>query len=199
MNVSEAISQRRSIRKFEDRPVPRELVEKMLYAATLAPSGKNAQPWRFIVLEGRKKDEVVDILERSVASLKEAGIPTGSAENSARIMRRAPTVILVLNPRRTSQDFKDRWDQAGCLVDTQSVGAAIQNMLLQATALGLGTLWICDVFYAESEICGHFGTSDELLAGVAVGYPAEAPVPRPRKPWQEVTTWLGSHFDCNNQ
>lgn len=199
MNVFEAIAERRSIRKFEDRPVPRELIEKVLQAATLAPSGKNAQPWRFIVLEGRKKDEVVDILERSVASLKEAGIPIGSSENSARIMRQSPVVILVLNPRRTAQDFKDRWDQLGCLVDTQSVGAAIQNMLLQATALGLGTLWICDVFYAETEICRHFGTSDELLAGVAVGYPREAPAPRPRKSWQEVTTWLGSYFDCNNQ
>lgn len=190
MDVFEAISQRRSIRKFEDRPVPRELIEKILHAAILAPSGKNAQPWRFIVLEGEKKDEVVDILERSVASFKEAGMQTGSAENSARIMRQSPVVILVLNPRRTTQDFKDRWEQLGCLVDTQSVGAAIQNMLLQATALGLGTLWICDVFYAQDEICRHFGTNDELLAGVAVGYPAESPSPRPRKPWQEVTTWL---------
>ncbi len=189
MDISQAISQRRSIRRFEDKPVPRELIEKILHAATLAPSGKNAQPWRFIVLEGKKKDEVVDILERSVASLKEAGIPTGSAENSARIMLRAPVAILVLNPRRTAKDFEDRWDQLGCLVDTQSVGAAIQNMLLQATALGLGTLWICDVFFAEREILRHFDTSDELIAAVSVGYPAEAPSPRPRKSWQEVTTW----------
>lgn len=56
MDISQAISQRRSIRRFEDKPVPRELIEKILYAATLAPSGKNAQPWRFIVLEGKKKD-----------------------------------------------------------------------------------------------------------------------------------------------
>ncbi|MGI6667008.1 MAG: nitroreductase family protein [Bacillota bacterium] len=195
MDVSEAISQRRSIRKFDDRPVPREMIEKMLHAATLAPSGKNAQPWRFIVLEGEKKDEVVDILERSVTSLKEAGLPTGSAEYSARTMRRAPVAIFVLNPRRTAQEFKDRWDQLGCLVDTQSVGAAIQNMLLQATALGLGTLWICDVFFADSEIGRYFDTGDELIAAVSVGYPAETPAPRPRKSWQEVTTWLGGPAD----
>jgi nitroreductase len=52
METMEAISRRRSIRRFTDAPVPRELVEKVLAAEILAPSAKNRQPWRFIVLEG---------------------------------------------------------------------------------------------------------------------------------------------------
>lgn len=75
-------------------------------------------------------------------------------------------------------------------VDTQSVGAAIQNMLLQAEELGLGTLWICDVFFAEQEINTFVGRHDELVATVAVGYRGEDPAARPRKIWQQVTTWL---------
>jgi len=76
------------------------------------------------------------------------------------------------------------------LVNTQSIGAAIQNMLLAAEAAGLGTLWICDVLVAEDELAAWLGRTDELVAAVAVGYADEAPPARPRKSWREVTDWL---------
>jgi nitroreductase len=61
MNVLEAVAQRRSIRKFRDAPVPDEVIEQILHAATLAPSGKNRQPWRFYVVKtcGRKSSSTL--------------------------------------------------------------------------------------------------------------------------------------------
>ena len=87
MKVGEAMSKRRSIRKFKAEPVPRRLVEEMLEAATLAPSGKNAQPWEFIVLEGEEKDEIADLVIAGAAKVEEMGYNSGSARNSARIIR----------------------------------------------------------------------------------------------------------------
>lgn len=190
MDVMQAISERRSIRQFQDKPVSKELIEAMLEAAIKAPSGKNAQPWRFVVLEGPKKDEVVDILTARVATLNAEGVKTGSAENSARIMRQAPVLIVIFDPYLTAEQDHNGWTRISSLVHTQSVGAAIQNLLLAATSAGLGTLWICDVLTAEKEIGELLGVKEELVAAVSLGYAGESPAPRARKPLQEVTKWV---------
>jgi len=190
VNVLEAIANRRSIRKFKNLPVERTHIEEILHAATLAPSGKNKQPWYFTVLQGEKKDQAVDILETSVRSMQEKGQQTGSAEWTAQVMHQAPVCIFIHNPYFTPEDDHNGINRYFSLVDTQSVGAAIQNMLLTAEKLGLGTLWICDVFFAECELNEYLGRSDEMIAAVSIGYPEECPAPRPRKSWQEVTDWL---------
>ena len=76
------------------------------------------------------------------------------------------------------------------VVNLQSIGAAIQNMLLAAVELGVGSLWICDVFYAYRELTAWLGETHQMIAAVSFGYPDEAPGPRPRKPVSEVTTWV---------
>lgn len=76
------------------------------------------------------------------------------------------------------------------VVDIQSIGAAIQNMLLAAQALGLGSLWICDVFYAYEELINWLDETSQMIAAVSFGYPDEQPAARPRKPINEVTRWI---------
>ena len=63
-------------------------------------------------------------------------------------------------------------------------------MLLAAQELGLGSLWICDVFAAYEGLCRWLGEKSALIAAVSLGYPAESPSARPRKPVSEVTRWL---------
>lgn len=190
MEVMQAIADRRSIRRFEDRPVSRELIEKVLDAGIKAPSGKNKQPWRFYVLQGTKKDELIDIMERGLAQAKAEGRNTGSAENSARIMRQAPVLIMVVESDWTLAEQGGRMGRALNLVDIQSIGAAIQNMLLAAIDLGLGSLWICDVLHAADEMAAFLGLKGGVVAAVSLGYPAESPAARSRKPMDEVVTWV---------
>lgn len=194
MQIGEAISLRRSIRKFKTDPLPRELVEQILEAATLAPSGKNGQPWEFIVLEGSDKDKLADLMISGAEQVEAMGYNSGSSKNTARVIKEAPVTVMVFNPRQIkqnsgSEDFNRIW----WTVDTQSVGAAIQNMLLKAVELELGSLWICDVFVAEEQISAWLGREDEMMAAVALGWPDENPAPRPRKPWQQVTQWKTRH------
>ncbi|HHX28602.1 MAG TPA: nitroreductase [Firmicutes bacterium] len=190
MEVMQAIADRRSIRRFEDRPVSRELIEKVLDAGIKAPSGKNKQPWRFYVLQGTKKDELVGIMERGLVQAKAEGRNTGSAENSARIMRQAPVLIMVVESDWTLAEQGGRMGRALNLVDIQSIGAAIQNLLLAAIDLGLGSLWICDVLHAADEMAAFLGLKGGVVAAVSLGYPAESPAARSRKPMDEVVTWV---------
>jgi nitroreductase len=76
------------------------------------------------------------------------------------------------------------------MVDTQSIGAAIQNMLLAAQDVGLGTLWMCDVWLAYQQLSAWLGESGQLVAAVALGYPDEYPAARLRRPLSEVVRWF---------
>jgi nitroreductase len=106
-------------------------------------------------------------------------------------MEKAPVTIFVFNDDLESADQPySIYDLIGNSVEVQSIGAAIQNLLLAAHDMGLGTLWICDVFYAYQELCAWIGETHQLVAAVAVGYPDEEPNARPRKGVDEVTRWM---------
>ena len=170
--------------------MPGELIEKLLALTVKAPSGKNIQPWRFVVIEGQKKQVLVNLLKKGAHTLQQQGINVGSCEWTAESMEQAPVIIMIYNGEgQPGHDFNgiNRYQWS---VNIQSIGGAIQTLLLAATALGLGTLWICDVFFAEKQISELLGRRDEMVAAVAVGYPAQSPEARPRKDWREVTSWF---------
>jgi nitroreductase len=149
MNTLDAIAARRSIRRFRDEPVSDEDLRTILAAAVQAPSGKNAQPWRFVVVQGEHRAEMVRLMRQGIARQEGLGRGVGSAVGSARIMEQAPVTVFVLNASGLHPWLAHSVGESfGNLVDVQSVGAAIQNMLLAAQDLGLGSLWICDVFFA---------------------------------------------------
>jgi F420 biosynthesis protein FbiB-like protein len=190
MHTMEAIAARRSIRRFKPDPIPDEALRAILNAAIQAPSGKNRQPWRFVVVRGEARAEMVRLMRDAVAQAEARGEDTGSAKWSANVMEQAPVTVFISNPdgvrpwllRSIDQSFSE-------LVDTQSIGAAIQNMLLAALDLGLGSLWICDVLFAYEELSGWLGETGELIAAVSFGYPDESPGPRPRKAIEDVVVW----------
>jgi nitroreductase len=191
MEVSQAIKERRSIRKFKEDPVPIGLLSKILEAGTLAPSGKNKQPWKFYVVQGEKRSEMIQAMQRGMDRLSKMGISTGSAKFTLRVMETAPVTIFVFNPTSRHPLLKrDTLEVYTDIVDIQSIGAAIQNMLLTALDLGLGTLWICDVFFGYEELCEWLGEKGQMIAAVSIGYPDASPSARPRKPVEAVTEFL---------
>jgi nitroreductase len=191
VNTLDAIAARRSIRKFKSDPLPGETLQAILTAATQAPSGKNRQPWRFVVVKGDKRAEMVCVMREGIAKAKAQGENPGSSVWSANVMEQAPVTVFVFNPRGTHPWLAHSVDQMfNDVVDIQSIGAAIQNMLLAAQDLGVGSLWICDVFYAYEELCTWLGEKGQMIAAVSLGYADESPEARSRKPVGEVTRWL---------
>jgi nitroreductase len=171
--------------------LPDEIIRALLKAATQAPSGKNRQPWRFVVVRPDKRDEMVRIMREAIGRMKAQGMDTGSSEWTARVMEQAPVTIFVVNANEENADRERTFlDVLMNSVDVQSIGAAIENLLLAAQDMGIGTLWICDVFYAYRELCVWLGETHQMVAAIALGYPDEQPQARPRKSVDEVTRWL---------
>ena len=104
MTVEEIVKTRRSIRKYKDTPVPKELIEQVLKAGMAAPSSKNRQPWKFLVVSGQAKDDALRTMEEGLKRERlDPLIPKsapfiGGSEYTLKIMKEAPVVIFVVNP-----------------------------------------------------------------------------------------------------
>lgn len=194
---NDPIFTRRSIRRFLKREVSAELITKMLEAAIQAPSAKNRQPWRFIVFGGEHKAEFESCMERGLLReetgetiLPRSGFGLPDAKNTLKIMREAPLLIAVVNTNGKSPFVPvDSDDRVTEICDTLSIGAAVQNMLLAAENLGLGTLWIANTCFAYPELTELLKTDGQLVGAVLVGYADEAPMPRPRKSIEEIVIY----------
>ncbi len=193
----QAIRDRRSIRAFLDTPVNRQDIEDILQSAVLAPSSKNRQPWKFVVVQGAAKTEMLKAFRTGVAR-EESGdalLPQSrkyieGAKYTIQILEQAPVVIFAINPlgKGVLADLTPE-ERVYETCNIQSLSAAVQNMLLAATEKGLGSLWICDIFFAYQELCAWLGDQGELIAAVAIGHPNETPNARPRKVLTDVVAW----------
>lgn len=147
MDVLEAIKARRSIRKYKKTPVPEEKLEKILDAGRLAPSARNSQPWKFIVLSDFQVKE-------KVAKLLAFG----------EFLTAAPLgIAVVVDPVMSSHPVED-----GSL--------AAYSMLLAAHSLGLGGCWI-NPSHNEEDVKETLGIprGERLISVISIGYPDEAP------------------------
>jgi nitroreductase len=181
MELDEAIRGRRSIRRYTDRPVSLDLVREVLEAGMWAPSAKNGQQWRFTVLTGEAKKGLKDLFrsELEALSAKFGMAEMGSSFSSCSIIEQAPVLIMVWNA-----------GEHGWETELQSVAAAIQNMLLKAYSLGLGSLWIGDILFAIDVLTKHLGKPWKLVAAVTLGWPESIPTARPRLTVDEVSEFL---------
>ena len=193
--LSEIVN-RRSIRSYRPKPVSKEDIETILQAGALAPSSKNRQPWRFTVATGTEKAAALAVMARGLAEeirrplLPESAQFLGGAERTLAVMEQAPAIIFVTNPLgRDPRQARTTDEWVFELCNAQSLGACLENMTLQAAALGLGSLWICDTFFAYDALNVWLGGQGTLAAALALGYAAESPPPRPRKPLEELVEW----------
>ena len=191
------IENRRSIRKYNPDEIERKLIDEIIYSASLAPSAKNRQPWKFIVYQGKEKDKLVDVMRHGINSEKmnhelmlEWAFAIPDAENTVRIMQEVPCLIAVLNTNQyTPFASIENEKRIVEISDSLSIGAAIENMILTATGYGLGTLWIANTCFAYNELMDFIGTDSQLTGIVAVGFADEAPAKRPRKPLEEIVEY----------
>lgn len=191
------IYSRRSIRKFKQIPIARTLLEQVIEAGRAAPSAKNRQPWKYLVYGGMAKQGLLAAMQRGIEREKRSpmlplsagGIP--DAENTLRVMENAPVIILVLNTNGKSPfvrlDPDERFTEIN---DCLSIGASIENMLLKAEELNIGTLWIGNTCFAYQELLEYVGSEAQLIGAVALGYKEEEPAARPRKSLHDIVEYF---------
>ena len=172
------ISNRRSVRMFFDKPVSDADLQVILQAANQAPSAHNQQSWRFVVLRGEKKKQLVEMI-----SAKAADFPRPSSallRMASRSIASAPVVIAVANSgeliKHGTELFKVDRNVAFDffrIMEIQSSAAAVQNLLLAATSLGLSTVWLGVLVLIKHEVLEFIGEPDgEFMAVIPVGYAA---------------------------
>jgi nitroreductase len=171
------IQSRRSIRNFDpEKDVADRDITAILQAANQAPSAHNQQSWRFIVLRGKKKEELVDL----VAS-RAANFPRPSCtllRMACRSIAGSAAVIAVVNtgelirrgPRLFEAEQKEVLDFFR-VMEIQSSAAAVQNMLLAAASMGIGSVWLGILILIKDEVLNFLGEPrGEFMAIVPVGY-----------------------------
>lgn len=189
---------RRSIRRYQDEPVPPALVERLLAVAGWAPSAHNRQPWRWAVITGAARQRLADAMgEAFRRDLLADGIPPDEVEATvARSRQRigsAPVLILVCLTMAEMDTYPDARRQA-CehLMAVQSVALASQNLLLAAHAAGLGACWLCAPIFCPETVKHVLDLPPdwEPQALITLGWPADGGRERPRKAVEEVTLWI---------
>ncbi len=171
------IRDRRSIRTFSDRQVSEEDLLTILHAAHHAPSAHNQQSWRFIVLKDKSKNDLA-----AMVAEKSSRFPKPSAallRMAARSIISAPVVVGVMNTgeliERGTELFKIDREAAHDffrIMEVQSSAASVQNMLLAATSLGLGTVWLGVLALMQKDVLDFLGEPQgEFVAIVPIGYP----------------------------
>jgi nitroreductase len=165
MDVFEAILGRRSIRQYKPNPVPEKLIEKILEAARWAPSGSNIQPWKFIVVSDRDLLEVI-------------------RKMSPGYLGETPLAILVCSDKE--KEYRVGGTLGRDYMSVADCSMAVENMLLAAYALGLGTCVVKS--FSRTAVREMLeipdGIEPELM--VVVGYPAQAPTPPTRAPLGQI-------------
>ena len=207
--LAELIKTRRSVRKFQDKPVPEDLLLKALELATWAPNGGNHQSWRFLIVTNKglitQMADAVKAKTELLASWPEAGQfgeTVGRWRKTSDFFRGAPVCIAVLMSKYSSiadQILRARGESDPVAREIrsyrqlgnstlQSIAAAITYLLLILHYFGLGATWMGGPQQAKNEIEQLLGVRPEwdFVALIPVGYPAETPEIRPRKAITEV-------------
>ena len=169
MELFEVIKARRSIRKYKDKFVEAEKLTKILEAARLAPSARNMQDWRFVVVQD--------------AAIREKLV---SAANNQIFVGQAPVVIACCT---TEGNYTMRCGQPAGAID---VAIAIDHMTLAAVELGLGTCWIGSFYPDQVRSILKIPEYIQIVELLTLGYPDERPEPKPRLELNQIcyyNTW----------
>lgn len=192
-----SIYRRHSVRMFTDQPVRDEDLQTILDAANRAPSAHNQQSWRFILLRHpEKKRELAELVSnRSNDFPRPASILLRMA---ARSIVGAPVVVAVANTGKLishgSELFqvdKEASNDFFRTMEIQSSAAAVENLLLAATSLGIGSVWLGILFLMKREVLEFLGEpAGEFMAVVPLGYPAKKTEGPKKQPLEALIRYL---------
>ena len=166
MNVIDAISQRRSIRAYEDRPVEEEKLQAVLEAGRLAPSANNMQEWRYVIIREQKiRNELM------------------AAAKGQRFVSEAPVVIACC------AETDEKIMTCGQLAYTIDVAISIDHMTLAAVEQGLGTCWIGAFYEDQVKQILKIPATIRVVQLLTLGYPKGLPAPRSRLPIEKIVMY----------
>lgn len=185
MSIHDAIVERRSIKAFTDRPVPREAIERLLEAAVQAPNHRMTEPWRFYVLGPDSREAYGAALGgRKAKRVEDASDAQAVITKVATTHRDLPAMLAVATTLDDNPEIREE--------DYAATYMAIQNLCLAACAEGLGTHVksgaVMDDPNARAAV--GVGEGERIVATISLGEPAAIPEPKKRASATDLTTWV---------
>jgi len=197
--LSETITGRRTVRAFQPTPVPREFIEAAIRAAGWAPSPHGRQPWRFVVLESLARRTILadamaaDWQRQLELDGQSNDIVTIRLQKGRARMIDAPALVLACLYLNELDVYPDpERQEAERIMAIQSLGAAIQNLLLTVFSAGYDAGWMCAPLFCPGIVQDALGLSADLhpQALIPMGLPAKDPVRKARKTLEAlVVSW----------
>jgi len=168
MSVFDIMKSRRSVRRYQNKTIPDDVLTRVLEAARIAPSGKNLQPWKFIVIKDQEKRKKLAV-----------------ASNSQFFVAEAPVVIAACGFPDQSYQHQGNYMKSWSI----DVSIALDHLMLMAWEEGLGTCWIGA--FKETEVKKVLSIPEDVkvLALTPLGYPDEVPRDRGRKELSEIISF----------
>jgi len=165
MDVSEAITRRYSCRHYEEKPVEKEKLQAVLEAARQAPSAKNLQDWRFVVVTDSQARKDLAAAANNQTFLENAGVIVVACTVSSHVMR------------------------CGQAIGPIDVSIALEHMCLQATELGLATCWIGSFYPDKVRAIVGIPADVEIIELLAIGHPSDEPKAHRREPIESMVSF----------
>ena len=184
MTISDIIANRRSIKRFTNRVVTRDEIERMLAAATLAPNHKLTQPWRFYVLGPESRYAYgLALGARKAKKIEDPAKAAQMRQTVAEEHRALPVMLVVAVTENPDAELREE-DYAAAMM-------AVQNLSLVAVEMGLGTHIKTGAVMADpaSRAAAGVKDSERIIAVVNIGEPADVPPPKARESATAFTTW----------
>jgi nitroreductase len=184
MDVFEAIHNRHSQKKVKPDPVPRAMIEKLLDAAAQAPNHYKVRPWRFVVLTGRARERLGEVMSVSLRE-RQPDFPQEAFDKAQTTPLQAPVVIAVGVEKPSEPKVLE-------IENICAAAAATENLLLAAYAIGLGAKWRTGEWARDAKVKEYLGFEpDQHIVGfVYVGYPEFIVEQPPRPSFEDRTVWL---------
>lgn len=198
MNANETrqtIEARRSNRNFSPQDIPEDDLIRILESANQAPSAHNKQSWRFIVIRGARKRALASLVNERANQFKKPS--SALLRMAARSISSAPVVIAVVNTGELLNHGKESFEGVVNLaelfrtMEIQSSAAAVQNMLLAATSLGLGSVWLGILCLIRKDVFKLLELQEgEFMAVVPIGYAQGKNVAPHKKSLESIVSFL---------
>ena len=196
--LGSAIGQRRSVRRYRPGPVGRRIIERILLAATRAPSAHNRQPWRFAVLDAVAGKEILATAmgqrlrcDRSADGDDPQAIEADAARSYARLTEAPAVIVVCLDMSDMDQYPDEKRRNAEYLMAVQSTAMAAQNLLLAAAQEGLGACVMCAPIFCPDVVVQALDLPEawqpQML--ITLGSPVDSGKDRARLSLETIVTW----------
>jgi nitroreductase len=191
MEILELIKKRATVRKYKNKKIPTRIIDKIVEAGIWGPSIHRIQPWKFVVVE---KKYTLDKIKKLISGkLNKIGLPSFIFYPTVTAIANAYLMIFVYNTgsfSTFSKKINRDYLKNAKIAEISAISASIQNMILVAEGLGIGSCWLNLPLFCKKEISKFLRIKEELSAVLTFGYPEQKGNRTIRKPFSETVIFL---------